>query len=239
MERFLLARLRKADSPFWSRLYRLLKRLRRSNLPPLPLLGMVLNSERRLRQEALRWLRSQYCHQIMAYRCDRLGSAIRWEGDVPQIYGDGRIEIGNHATIGNRQTWVVGLKVFEGARLVIGDYTTINYQTLISVASEVRIGNYCAIAGEVRIFDNNSHSTDWVARRAHLPLSPDEVAPVVIEDDVWIGVRAIILKGVRIGRGAVVAAGSIVTRDVPPFTLVAGVPARIVKSLPKAGEGVA
>jgi acetyltransferase-like isoleucine patch superfamily enzyme len=56
-------------------------------------------------------------------------------------------------------------------------------------------------------------------------------APVVIEDHAWIGLNAVVLKGVRIGRGAVVAAASVVTRDVPPFTLVAGNPARVVRQL--------
>jgi maltose O-acetyltransferase len=55
--------------------------------------------------------------------------------------------------------------------------------------------------------------------------------PVVIEDDVWLAARVTVLKGVRIGRGAVVAAGAVVTKDVPPCTLVGGVPARIIKQI--------
>jgi acetyltransferase-like isoleucine patch superfamily enzyme len=63
--------------------------------------------------------------------------------------------------------------------------------------------------------------------------SPDiESAKVIIEDDAWIGLKTTILKGVRIGRGAVVGANSVVTKDAPPFTLVAGNPARVVRQLP-------
>ena len=58
---------------------------------------------------------------------------------------------------------------------------------------------------------------------------PGNDVPVVIEDDVWIGARAIILKGVTIGRGSVIAAGSIVTKSIPPYSIVAGVPARVIK----------
>jgi acetyltransferase-like isoleucine patch superfamily enzyme len=239
MERLLMAKLRQSDSRFWSWLYRGLKAVRSANLPRLRALGSVLALERRLRQSAWHWVRNQYCNQIMASRCDQLGQHVQWDGDVPLVYGDGHIHIGDHVHVGNRQTWVVGLKVYNDARLSIGDYTTINYQTLISVAKEVRIGRYCALAGEIKIFDNNSHSLDWVARRAHLPITEADVAPVVIEDDVWIGNNCIILKGVHVGRGAVIAAGSVVTHDVPEFTLVAGVPARPIKTLPAAGKGVA
>jgi acetyltransferase-like isoleucine patch superfamily enzyme len=239
MERLLMAKLRRTDSRFWSFLYRALKAVRRANLPRVPLLGSVLALERRIRHGVWGWLRHEYCNQIMASRCDHLGRHVRWDGDVPLVYGDGRIHIGDHVNVGDRQTWVVGLKVYDDARLIIGDYTTINYQTLISVAKEVRIGSHCALAGEIKIFDNNSHSLDWVARRAHLPITEADVAPVIIEDDVWIGSNCIILKGVHVGRGAVIAAGSVVTRDVPEFTLVAGVPARPIKRLPAAGKGVA
>jgi maltose O-acetyltransferase len=65
---------------------------------------------------------------------------------------------------------------------------------------------------------------------------PEPPAPIVIEDDVWLAVRCTVLKGVRIGRGAVVAAGAVVVSDVAPWTLVAGVPARPVKTLRAPGS---
>ena len=58
---------------------------------------------------------------------------------------------------------------------------------------------------------------------------PDDDQPVIIEDDVWVGTRSIILKGVRIGRGAIIAAGSVVNRNVSPYSIVAGMPARVIK----------
>jgi acetyltransferase-like isoleucine patch superfamily enzyme len=236
MENLLLARLRQSQSPFLARLIRLLRVLRGAHFPRVPGLGNLLSAERELRLAIWRWVRNQYCHQIMASRCARIGGGVRWDGDVPLVYGTGSITLGEHVTIGNRQTWVVGLKGHPDARLSIGDYTTINYQTLISVASEVRIGAHCALGGELKIFDNNSHPLEWADRRLGRALNASEVSPVIIEDDVWIGTHCIILKGVRVGRGAVIAAGSVVTRDVPPFTLAGGVPARVLKALPGAME---
>jgi acetyltransferase-like isoleucine patch superfamily enzyme len=70
----------------------------------------------------------------------------------------------------------------------------------------------------------------------HLKLTPDDMKPVIIEDDVWLGERAVILKGVNIGRGSIVAAGSMVTKSIPPMSIVAGNPARIVKEIPEARD---
>ena len=63
--------------------------------------------------------------------------------------------------------------------------------------------------------------------------APGKSAPITIEDDVWLATRAVVLKGVTVGRGAVVATGAVVTKDVPPYTLVAGVPARPIRTLPR------
>jgi len=80
------------------------------------------------------------------------------------------------------------------------------------------------------IADNPGHPIDAEARRTR-PVTPDQVKPVVIGDDAWIGSHAIILPGVTVGRGAVGAAGSVVTKDVAPRTMVAGNPARLVRTL--------
>jgi len=227
-------RIRRRETPFWDLLYRVATAVRRFTLPRLRPLGALLYAERRLRHALWEWLCNQYCAQIMGYRCQRLGRGVRWQGEVPLVLGDGEIEIGDGAVIGGQQTWVVGLKVYDRARLVIGPNTHVNYRTLISVAREVRIGANCLIAGGVQIFDNNSHPTDPLARRGNGPMTAADVAPVIIGDDVWIGTGSIILKGVHIGDGAIVAAGSVVVRDVPPYTVVGGNPARVIKRLPGA-----
>ena len=106
---------------------------------------------------------------------------------------------------------------------------------------QVTIGDHVLISHGVDIHDTNSHPLGWEARRhdAEIILGgkqphPDPVvdtASVVIEDDAWIGFKATVLKGVRIGRGAIVAAGSVVTKDVPAFSVVAGNPARVIRAL--------
>ena len=152
----------------------------------------------------------------------------------------------SHLTIGERCYVMAEILLLQpDARFTMGDYCSVGEQTKIWVQSAVTIGNYVLIAHRVDIIDNNSHSLDWRDRREDardvfergkkLDLSRVASAPIVIEDDVWIGARSTILKGVRIGRGAIVAAASVVTRDVAPFTLVGGNPARVIKELPRPG----
>lgn len=102
------------------------------------------------------------------------------------------------------------------ATVTIGSGTYVNRRTEITCKSEVTIGERCAISWDVLISDTDYHQLN----------ESQNTDPVVIGDDVWVGAKAIILKGVTIGDGAVVAAGSVVTANVPPGTLVGGNPAR-------------
>jgi acetyltransferase-like isoleucine patch superfamily enzyme len=113
--------------------------------------------------------------------------------------------------------------VVDGGRLTIGHGTNINgLGTRLLCAQEVTIGAHCTLSWDVQVLDNDFHAltVDGVARPS--------VAPVRLGDRVWVGTRAVVLKGVTVGDGAVVAAGAVVSRDVPAGAVVAGVPARVV-----------
>ncbi len=104
--------------------------------------------------------------------------------------------------------------------------------TLQAVHSKILIGNKVIFGPEVAIHGGN-HTSTLLGRYIHdvreKEKRPEDDADVVIEDDVWVGTRAIILKGVTIHRGAIIGAGAVVTRDVPPYAIAAGVPARVVR----------
>lgn len=101
----------------------------------------------------------------------------------------------------------------------------------------LEIGNYVSIADKVQFILGGNHQTETfttyplMAKFANKNLAMDAQSrgPIIVEDEVWIGTSAIILSGVRIGRGSIVAAGSVVTKDVSPFTVVAGNPAKEIK----------
>jgi acetyltransferase-like isoleucine patch superfamily enzyme len=125
-------------------------------------------------------------------------------------------------------------------RISVGDWSFIGEGTRVWCLSEVRIGDRVLVAHNVFIVDNRTHPLQPDLRhhqyrakfgdRLPADLELGE-RPVVIEDDAWIGAGATILPGVRIGRGAVVATGSVVTRDVPAATIVAGNPAIAVRTI--------
>jgi tetrahydrodipicolinate N-acetyltransferase len=112
--------------------------------------------------------------------------------------------------------------VVDSGELRIGHHTNVNGLTKILVAESVHIGSGCTISWDVQIMDNDFHAITAGGRTG------PSTAPVLIGDRVWVGTRALILKGVEVGEGSVVAASAVVTRDVPPGTIVAGVPARVV-----------
>ena len=110
--------------------------------------------------------------------------------------------------------------------VTIGDYTRIGIHC--TVIGPVCIGNHVNLAQGITVTALNHNFTDANSMIDEQGIS---TKPVIIDDDVWIGANAVILPGVTIGRHVVVAAGAVVTKDVPPYSLVAGVPARVIKQL--------
>lgn len=123
----------------------------------------------------------------------------------------------------------------------IGKNCFIGKNSNIWSANKIEIGNDVLISHNVNIIDTNSHELDYLKRaKSYIemttighPNSIEDVdsSPITIEDHVWISFNCTVLKGVTIGKGAIIAAGSLVTKDVAPFTLVAGNPAKLVKHL--------
>ena len=126
------------------------------------------------------------------------------------------IRIGDDSGIYHGTAFELG----AAARVTIGNYCTL-VGAILRIESELRIGNYVLIAHDVVITDCESPG-----RWRHQP-----ARRITVGDDVWIGMRSIILAGVSIGSGAVVGAGALVCEDVPPMTIVAGNPARVVRRI--------
>jgi acetyltransferase-like isoleucine patch superfamily enzyme len=144
-----------------------------------------------------------------------------------------------HLRVG-RHCFIRDKIVFErpGARLSVGDRTYLG-NGLIAIAQSVEIGSDVMFGWGVTIVDHNSHGVAFSHRRGDTErwLSGEKdwsnvkIAPVFIGDKAWIGFNATILKGVSVGEGSVVAAGAIVTKSLPPWTVAAGNPARVVREL--------
>lgn len=135
--------------------------------------------------------------------------------------------LGNHVTIAK---FVVieatGVVSHIGEGLEMGDHANLGDYCFVGAAGGVRIGNNVLIGQRVSF-----HSENHRFERADLPIKEQGVTRrgIVVEDDCWLGSGSIILDGVTIGRGSVVAAGSVVTRDVPPMSVIAGMPAEVIR----------
>ena len=115
--------------------------------------------------------------------------------------------------------------IFNG-EVVIGDYSGIGVNRELN--GPVTIGKYVMMGSEVVVYTRNHSSS-----RTDIPMQNqgyDSVRPVIIGDDVWIGRRVIILPGVQIGEGCIIGAGAVVAKDIPPYSVVVGNPAKIIKN---------
>lgn len=173
-------------------------------------------------------------------------SVIGPEGEIDNLRGDPqKIRVGEHCYVRGR------LLIYGHAgEISIGDWCYIGVRTEIWSMSSVAIGNRVLVSHGVNIIDGSSHSSVAAERHQHFrdiltkghPKTAAEVpgidgAPIVIEDDAWISFGATILKGVRIGRGSIVAAGSLVTKDVPPGVLYRCKVEPIITPLFESGRG--
>ena len=134
----------------------------------------------------------------------------------------------------HNDTYVV--KPFNIDLVSVGNYTYGGLRVFAHTSnSRLKIGNFCSIAGEVEFMLADDHYTNHLStypfKTKILNYSEEAISKgdIVIEDDVWIGERAIILSGVHISQGAIIAVGAVVSKDVPPYAIVGGVPARVIK----------
>jgi acetyltransferase-like isoleucine patch superfamily enzyme len=159
-----------------------------------------------------------------AFRHAELGAKVRLRGR-PRVHNTGRLIIGDRARIVSTPH-TLELAAIDGGVLAIGPQTFVNYGGSIAASRSVLIGARCLIGTHAIIMDNDFHRLE-PERRYELP----ESRPIVIEDNVWIGARVIVLGGVTIGEGSCIGAGSVVAHDIPPRSLAVGVPARVIRAL--------
>ena len=149
-----------------------------------------------------------------------------------------------YVTIG-KESVMVGTVNIEGAEMKIGERVLINEGTIFYCKKGITIGNDVGFSWGITVVDSNFHSLDSTERLKDfantrnkfkeggavedIDMSSVKSAPIVIKDKAWIGFNSIIIKGVTIGEGAVIGAGSVVTKDVPDYAVVGGNPAKVLK----------
>lgn len=135
----------------------------------------------------------------------------------------------------NSHNYTTMENIFPIDKVVVGNmtYGSLNVKTYGNKDEKLIIGNYCSIAGDVTFILSGEHPYNRISTypfKKYICGYEDDVltkGPIIIEDDVWIGHKCLILSGVRVGRGSIIAAGSVVTKDIPPYAIFAG--GKIVK----------
>lgn len=189
--------------------------------------------------EGLRWRAvTVWGRALLRSRGVQLGSNVRLDG-FPIVTGArlGEISIGDRVSLvsrsrgtalGVRSPTILRLLAPDARLLIAADCGLSG--TVICAAVRVEVGERCLIGADVLIFDTDFHNRE--RNRRYTPPDWKSISrPVVIEEDVFIGARSIITKGVHIGKGAIVGAGSVVVSDVSPSTIVAGNPARSIGTI--------
>lgn len=179
---------------------------------------------------AIKW--RAICSKWICYQLADAGEGVFFYR-VSLLQGSRRIHIGCNTAFGDQlylTTWKSDEINADGGQLHIGSNCCFGAYNHITAAREVTIGDHCLTGKWVTITDNSHGETDFATMQCPPPQRPImSKGAVRIGNNVWIGDKATILPGVTIGDGAIIAANSVVTKSVPPYSVVAGNPAKIIK----------
>lgn len=159
-----------------------------------------------------------------------LGECVKWGADVSLYEGIKlAVQPGARLTLSDRVSLqkgavislAAGTEAFLGEGVYLGEYSVVMVKQSIKIGPRSMIGPHCVFADYGHAFESASEV-----------MTPDKVLckPIQVEENVWVGAGAKILAGVTLGKGSVIGAGSVVTRDVPPFAVVAGAPAKVLRT---------
>lgn len=222
----IVLKIKRRENGFYAFLYDTAKRLRSFNVPTIKVIHLPLYYlQYSLRELVATGVQALWSIPLFKARCEKVGTNLRLPNGIPYIDGNHlRIIIGDNVSI-SRST-IGSSKVLDEPLLKIGNNSGIGYGTVISVAREVVIGDDCLIAPGCLIMDSDDHPINPAKRLMREPVSKEHILPVKIGNNVWIGSNCVILKGVTIGDNSIIAANSVVTREVQSNCIYAGYPAR-------------
>lgn len=222
----LILKIKRRENPFYAFLYKTGKFIISFNIPSIKFIHLPLYYFDYFIKITVRWIISVcWSTPLLKARCEKVGKSLSLPNGTPLIIGSHlKIILGDNVTI--RRSTIGASKIFDEPVLKIGNNSTIGYGTVISVAKEVIIGDNCMIAPNCIIMDSDDHPINPQKRLLKEGINKEDVLPVRIGNNVWIGSYCAILKGVTIGDNSIIATHSVVTRDVMPNCIYAGHPGR-------------
>lgn len=168
-------------------------------------------------------------------RLQKVGRHLNLYGGLPYISGPVSIELGDNCRVSGQSTFSGRSCAATAPQLTVGNNVDIGWMTTIAVGSKVVIADNVRIAGRALLAGYPGHPLDAQDRALGLPETDQQVGDIILEKDVWLATGVSVMAGVRIGEGSIVAAGSVVTCDLPPMVLAGGIPARVIRTLKQTG----
>lgn len=232
----LVLKIKRGESPFFGGLKSFIKAVLTSNLPVprlfYPVLRLLFEAQAGV-AEFFRWALSYFIREpLFRARCTSVGKRFRLFR-IPYVVSHAEIHIGDDVNFFGKVDIHSG-RIFDNPRLIIQNRVDIGHNVIFVVNKEIVIEDDVNVASGVRFMDSDAHPKDARDRIADLPPKPEEIKPVRICKNAWIGQNVFILKGVTVGEGAIIGVNSVVITDIPAYSVAIGNPARVVaKNLDK------
>lgn len=228
----LVLKIKKQETPVTRSLYSNIKRIRRISFPCIKPIHLPLYYVVRGVSDTFLWIKNFFwTTPLFKAKCKKCGYGLKIGNEMPFIMGNHlHIELGNNVNIA-AGCWASGIQPGIVPTITVGNNVTVGYGCDISISKSLEIGNDTMIGVSCSIADNDGHPIDAVGRLNHDPVDVKDIKPVKIGNNVWIGQQTIILKGVTIGDNSIVAAGSVITKSIPPNTIYGGSPAKFIRDL--------
>ncbi|MFA0439326.1 acetyltransferase [Vibrio sp. 10N.286.49.C2] len=227
--------LKNHPSPWGPRLFVFLKQCRNASLPTPRWFNKSLYIVCTSARDAFATLTRVFVYTpAFKGRLQQCGQALYLYGGLPFISGPVSISVGNQCRISGQTTFSGRSTTTPSAsvpQLIIGNNVGIGWQVTMAIGQTIELQDNVRIAGRCQLFGYSGHPLDAVKRAKGEPDEDYRVGSIVLEQDVWLGSDVTVQTGVRIGQGTIVAAGSVVTHDLPPFVIAAGSPAKVIKSI--------
>ena len=229
LDAFIL-KIRRKESPFFSLLHKVGSGVRTSTFPLPGFMNPILRVLYSVHEGVMSFLRRAatyfYREPLFRGRCESLGKRFTLS-KMPYVVGHTRIYIGDDVNFFGKVDIFSG-RIFDNPSLIIHNRVDIGHNVAFIVNKEIVIEDDVNVASGVTFMDTDAHPRDVMERIADLPPRPEEIRPVRICKNAWIGGGSYILKGVTVGEGAIIGVNSVVVTDIPAYSVAMGNPARVV-----------
>ena len=226
----LALKIKRQETPFYAWLYRTIKSSRKASIPSIKWIHLPLYYlQKKVKDLWVKFYHAVWVIPVFKSRINEGGKDLTIYNGMPYVDGEHlHITMGTGCNIVGNNQFTSGYILDKTPKLIIGDRVTIGYDTEFTINDQIIIGSDTVIATGCNFADCDGHPISASGRLAHQGVTPDDVKRITIAENVWIGRRVQVLKGVTIGANSIIAAGSVVTKDVPSNEIWGGVPAQYI-----------